>query len=234
MKKVLSTIGTIVLVIIVVIMVLISGLMIISSSNNGVASVFGYSPIVLKDTKSMEPFLTSNDLVIIKEQDASHLEKGQIISFWGLIGNQKSLITHRIYNVITLDDGTCVYETKGDNNTTYDQDPMNENRQLAITPDDIVGVYQTHIPGLGAVFGFVQTPNGMLFCVVIPLGLLFLWQLYRVIAMALRMHRDSVAEKSAELSETEKQRVIAEYLQKQAAASKAPSEETPAEDTPEA
>lgn len=215
MKKALDTILTIILVIVLVLVGMISLMLISSSANDGVANVFGYSPIVLYDTKSMEPTFGADDLIIVKKQDASQLKEGDIISFWGFIDGQRSIITHRIHEVIALDDGTYCYQTKGDNNDLVDQDPMNTFRQVDIYPEDVIGVYVTHVKGFGTVLNFIKSPNGILICFVIPLALLMFWQISRVIRLAMKMHRDAQAEKSAQLSEEEKKRVIEEYLRAQ-------------------
>jgi len=216
MKKVLNTILTVFLVIVLIIVALISVVMIISSKNDGVADVFGYSPIVIYDTKSMEPKFSSSDLVIVKKIDEDTvLKEKDIISFWGFIDGSKGIITHRIVEVVENPDGTVAYQTKGDNNSLVDQDPMNANLQPNIYPEDIIGVYVTQIPGLGAAMNFLKTPMGILICLVIPIALIFLWQLYRVIRLAMEVHREETAKKSAEMSEVEKQKVIEEYLRQQ-------------------
>lgn len=229
MKKIWDTIVTIVLVIILVVMAALSLMLIVSASNDGVASVFGYSPITLYDTKSMEPTFGANDLIVVKKQDASALKEEDIISFWGFVDGNKCIITHRIVEVKQLDDGTYCYQTQGDNretNALRDQDPMNEYRQPDIYPEDIIGVYQFKISGFGTVLNFIKSPTGILVCMVIPIALIFLWQLVKVIKMAMALHRDSQAKKNAEMSEEEKKRVIEEYLRTQQAA-----EATSAEDS---
>ena len=215
MKKILDNVLTVILVIVLILMSALSLMLIVSSANDGVASAFGYSPIVLYDTKSMEPTFGAQDLIIVKKQDASQLEAGEIISFWGLVDGQRSIITHRIHEVIVLDDSSYCYRTKGDNNELVDQDPMNTYRQVDIYPEDIIGVYVTHIAGFGSVLNFIKSPTGVLVCLVIPIALIFLWQLYRVIRLAMAYHREQQAQKNAEMSEEEKQKIIEEYLRKQ-------------------
>ncbi len=225
MKKVLDNVLTVVLVIVLILMSALSLLLIVSSANDGVASAFGYSPIVLYDTKSMEPTFGADDLIIVKKQDASELEAGDIISFWGIVDGSRSIITHRIYEVITLDDGSYAYQTKGDNNELVDQDPMNTFRQVDIYPEDVIGVYVTHIAGFGSVLNFIKSPTGVLVCLVIPIALIFLWQLYRVIRLAMAYHREQQAQKNAEMSEEEKQKIIEDYLRKQQESAQTPPTE---------
>lgn len=231
MKKVLNTILTVFLVMVLIAVTLISVVMIISSKNDGVANIFGYSPIVIYDTKSMEPTFTSSDLVIVELIDEDTvLKENDIISFWGFVDGYKSIITHRIVEVIPTANGDVCYKTKGDNNALSDQDPLNNNMQNDIYHDDIIGVYATQIPGLGSFMNFIKTPTGILVCFVIPIALIFLWQLYRVIRLALALHREESAKKNAEMSEEEKQRVIEEYLRKQQEQADTPVETTSSSD----
>ena len=132
-----------------------------------------------------------------------------------------------------LEDGTYVYQTKGDNNSMRDQDPMNEYRQPDIYPEDVIGVYQTHIAGFGNVLNFIKSPTGILLCLVIPIALIFLWQLVKVIKMAMALHRESQAQKTAQMSEEEKQKVIEEYLRSQQEANASAENSTGAEGSAE-
>ncbi len=215
MKKTLDTIITIVLVVILVFMAVASLMMITSSASDGIASVFGYSPITIYDTKSMEPFFGSNDLVIVKKTDGQDLKVDDIISFWGIVDGSKNIITHRIVEVVEQPDGTVAYRTKGDNNDLMDQDEFNDFRQPDIMPEDIIGVYVTHIGGFGTVLSFIKSPTGILVCMVIPIALIFLWQLVKVIRIAMAMKYEKQAQQNAEMNEEEKQRVIEEYLRAQ-------------------
>ena len=227
LKKTLDTVLTIALVIVLVLMSLLSLFLLISSaSNDGVASVFGYSPIVLYDTKSMEPTFGAKDLVIVKQQDPSKLEAGEIISFWGFVDGNRSIITHRIHEVVVLEDGSYEYITKGDNNELTDQDPHNDYGQDNIRPIDVIGVYVMHIPGFGSALNFIKSPTGVLVCLVIPIALVFLWQLYRVIRLAMAYHREQQAVKNSEMNEEQKQKIIEEYLRQQQALN-ASEEQTP-------
>ena len=216
MKKVLNMLLTVFLVIVLIAVTVISVVMIVSSKNDGVANIFGYSPIVIYDTKSMEPTFSSSDLVIVEIIDEDTvLKENDIISFWGFVDGYKSIITHRIVEVNAMANGDVCYTTKGDNNALSDQDPLNENMQNDVFRNDIIGVYATQIPGLGSFMNFIKTPTGILVCFVIPIALIFLWQLYRVIRLAMALHREESAKKNAEMSEEEKKRVIEEYLRQQ-------------------
>lgn len=98
-----------------------------------------YPSVVL--TGSMEPLIDPGDVVLIKkilkEQDISHLSKGDIINF----KRDGITITHRIIDVYHDEAGNLSFETKGDNNDCADV-------QLVL-PNDINGTIRKVIPKVG-------------------------------------------------------------------------------------
>ena len=88
---------------------------------------------------SMFPQLQRGDGIIVKKltsQEKDKLQVGDIIAFKD--GN--FVITHRIEE-ITEEDGTKLYQTKGDNNTSKDVTKK--------TKDDIIGIVKLRIPYIG-------------------------------------------------------------------------------------
>ena len=67
---------------------------------------------------------------------------------------------------IINENGTIKYKTKGDNNNTQDIG--------YVMPEQVEGLYQFKISGLGNLAMFMQTPTGMIACFSIPLLLLIL------------------------------------------------------------
>jgi signal peptidase len=76
--------------------------------------------------------------------------------------------------------------------------------------------------------GFLRSSLGFFLCIVLPLILFFLYELYRFIAI-LVTERAKKKPVSAETEEEIKRRAIEEYLKQQAAAGAAPAAEAPAE-----
>lgn len=140
----------------------------VSSSGNGVPSLFGYELFSVQ-TDSMYPALKTGDLVIDRAvDDASTLRKGDIITYWTVIEGERVLNTHRINEI--YDGGSyLIFETKGDNNSAADS--------LTVHESEIVGVYKTRIGGLGKVFDYLQTSTGFLIVVLIPVAVFFLFHL---------------------------------------------------------
>ena len=117
------------------------------------------------------------DLIVDKEYDEETMElkKGDVVSYIAEISNQRVLITHRIDHVISINQMVS-YITKGDNNL------KNDDNQVA--KGDIVGIWKGfRIPFLGTISDFLQTKTGFISCVILPLALFFVYQLYEFIML---------------------------------------------------
>lgn len=125
-------------------------------------SCFGYTPLMV-ESGSMSPLFDEDDLVLVQNSadDASY-GIGDIICFHS--GN--AYVTHRIKEITADENGETLYTTQGDANNTPDKD--------TVRPDQILGVYKTHFKGMGKALLFIQTPVGMIVCVMLPIFLVFL------------------------------------------------------------
>ena len=235
--KILKKIGSIVLDVLIVIVFIVSTLVVIATvtakRENGQANVFGYT-VNSVQTDSMKGSIDEGDLVVSKViTDANReeivLEKGNIISFYTELEDEtKILITHRIVEIEEIG-GTLVYTTWGDN------------RESAPAPDapltiyEIQSVYQFKIPFAGKFIDFLRTPLGFIVCLVVPLLAFIAFQAYKLISLYLKAKKLELVEeannasKSAqktELSDEEKNAIIAEYLAKQALEKQAAEEKS--------
>lgn len=98
-----------------------------------------YPSIIL--TGSMEPDIRPGDVVLItkvkEEKDIYQLAVGDVINF-----DQNGInITHRIIEVIYDEAGNISFQTKGDNNQSPDQEPVN--------PNSINGIVENTVPKVG-------------------------------------------------------------------------------------
>ena len=163
-----STIITIVLVIAIIFAIMCSYAAYTTKAGSGVPSLFGIEPFAVQ-SDSMAPFFNKGDLVIdTKVKDPSALKEGDIITFWTVINGYKVLNTHRIVEVQDYGDH-YYYVTKGDAN------PINDT--VGVHSNDVVGQYKTHIKKVGGVLDFLQTGKGFFCCIVIPVGIFFIYQL---------------------------------------------------------
>ena len=93
--------------------------------------------------------------------------------------------------------------TRGDNNSADDEVPAYSS--------DIIGKWtDVKISGFGKVLDFLKTKKGFFICIIIPLAVFFLFELYKFIATIIEVKN---GDKSEKLDEEEiKRRAIEEYL----------------------
>lgn len=86
-------------------------------------------------------------------------------------GSSKSVVTHRVVKVKTAADGSVSWVTKGDANNTRDVQP--------VPAQNLIGTLWFTVPGAGSVALFIQTPQGIILCVVVPILLLVIYDVIR-------------------------------------------------------
>ena len=152
-KRIANTIVNVVLVVAIVLAALCTYTSYVSTSGNGVPSIFGIRMLSIQ-TKSMYPTLNSGDMIFDSAvKDPSQLAIGDIITYWTVIDGERVLNTHRITQIYD-GGGHLIFQTKGDNNTIEDS-----------------------LAGLGKVFDYLQTSTGFLIVVVVPVALFFIYHL---------------------------------------------------------
>ena len=227
--KILKKIGSIVIDVLIVIVFIVSLLVVIASitakRENGQANVFGITANSVQ-TDSMKGSINEGDLIISKVVTSKNkgdfdLKEGDIVSFYKeLEDDTQILITHRIHEVRKAGN-TVVITTWGDNRESAPEpdDP--------ITMSDVKSVYLFKIPLLGHFIDFLKTPLGFIICLVVPLLTFICWQAYKLIVLFFKSKQAELDEQAenlknsqnakSELSEEEKNAIIAEYLAKQKA-----------------
>lgn len=169
-RKVLNIVINTILVIAIILAAICTFVSYVSTSGSGVPSIFGMQIFSIQ-TDSMYPTLLPGDLIIDFEvKNPSTLQKGDIITYWTIIEGERVLNTHRIVQIYQQEQGGfLVFETKGDKSSTVDA--------LTVHESEVVGKYALRIPGVGKVFDYLQTSDGFLIVVVIPVFLFFLFHL---------------------------------------------------------
>ena len=169
-QKILFIIGTILCIILLPILIINLTLIVKSYTNaDEVPSVGGYFPMIVL-TDSMDPEIQSGDLIFCHTVEAEAVQVGDIISFYDPMGNGSTVVTHRVMEI--KDEGTGrSFITKGDNNNTEDQMP--------VQAEDVIGLYKRRIAGAGNIAMFMQTTPGLIVCVILPILLLIGWDVLR-------------------------------------------------------
>lgn len=221
-KKVLNIVITILIVCVLIVSILMAAVA-LTSKDTGVPNVLGKATIsVLTDSMTGEDALCFNagDMIIcdvVSDKETATYKVGDVVTFQFDIDNDgvTDLVTHRIHKVNK--DGT--YQTKGDNNSTYDQNENNEVVFSNISNFDIVATYHgVKIPGIGNFFAYIRTPMGFFLCVLLPMILFFLYEAVRVVINIIAYNKEKAIENaqaivdSSVLTEEQKKRAIEEYL----------------------
>ena len=198
--KILKRAGTVVLSVILWAIILIAALYAFTTmatrDNQNVANIFGYTPLTVQ-SDSMVPTFAAGDLIFIKKCDPATLEEGDIICFHTIIDNEYALNTHRIESIESVGDARS-YTTIGDNNNGITD-------QHVISDGDIVGKYVGHLAGFGKVMDFLSSSMGFLIVIILPMMLFFIYQIYHLITISIRLKRALAVEnaRAAEMARME-------------------------------
>ena len=193
--KILKKTGTIVISVILWGIILVAALYAFTTmatrDNQNVSNIMGYTPLVVK-SDSMSPTFSAGDLIFIKKCDTSTLKEGDIICFHTIINNEYALNTHRIQKIDTVGDARS-YTTLGDNNNGITDTHI-------ISDGDIVGEYVGHLKNAGKVMDFLSSSIGFLVVIVLPMLLFFIYQVYNLIMISIRLKKAIAVENAEELA----------------------------------
>ena len=221
MKKVLKRIGSIAIDILIIIVFIVSSLVVVASitanRTGGQPSVMGYVFSSVQ-TDSMQGTINKGDFVVGKLiDDNTEIKVGDIISFYDYYGGKQIVVTHTVVEIMDADTDNPGYITKGDNEERIDE--------VVKTRKTVQSVYKFRIPFLGGFIDFLKTPLGFILCLVLPLLSFIAWQAYKLVSLYLKSKKleleeeaEKISKTKSELSEEEKNAIIAEYLAKQAQA----------------
>ena len=220
-RGILGVVSDIVLIILIILAIIITVMTFTSKSSDiGVGNILGYIPFSVK-TDSMEPTIGEGDLIISKEikDPQAEVKEGDVITFYTLLvdseGNtRRGFNTHRVKDIEYDKDGTVFYYvTKGDGVTSEDNQVVYPDEVVAKQLGASVDASGKYVKGftvksIGKALDFLQTRTGFMICIIIPLALFFIWQVYRLLAMFMAVKADK-------LSDAAKQQAIEEYLASQ-------------------
>ena len=206
MKKALKIILDVLAWVLLILALLVTLIVFAAGKNNGVANIFGFTPLTV-ESDSMSPTFKKDDLIITKKiKDLYDLKEGDVITFYTIIEGRRALNTHRIVEV-NKTDSSISFVTRGDNNSIDDSIPVN-----AV---DIVGKWTgARLKGFGKVMDFLRTKKGFFICIIIPLALFFLFELYKFIVVLIDAKKSDITEED---EEEIKRKAVEEYIAAQKA-----------------
>ena len=218
--KAIKRVGTIIISVLLWLVILVAALYAFTTmatkDNQNVANLFGYTPLVV-ESNSMSPTFKKDDLIFVKKCDTSKLEEGDIICFHTIIDNEYALNTHRIQSIAENGEARS-YTTVGDNNNGVAD-------QHIISDGDIVGKYVGHISGAGKLMNFLSRSTGFLLVIVLPMLIFFIYQVYNLIMISIRLKKAVAVENAKEQTEAEIALEEAKRLRDEAEAMRAKAEE---------
>lgn len=225
-KSIWGVISDILLIIIIIIAIIITVMTFTSkNSDMGIGNVLGYTPFAVQSDSmdSGEPSgFGTGDLIISKEvKDPNTLKVGDVITYSTVIESEqkgkkiRGYNTHRIIDIErAADDSVYAFITMGD--------AVGMEDTYKVLPDEVIakqvnsGVDKEtgkkltgmKIANFGSALNFLQSRTGFMICIIIPLALFFIWQIYKLISMFMTAKAESLDEES-------KKKVIEEYLAQQ-------------------
>ena len=178
-----------------------------SASNEYGVPIIGDKVILTVQSDSMSPTFEKGDMLIARALDndeKNDLQVGDIITFFvDLNGDgEPELNTHRI-----ISESAGTFRTRGDNTPAEDD--------YIIFKDKIVATWKegdTRIGGLGAVIGFLQSRIGFLLVVIIPLVLLFIYEIIRLVLMVSKLKSKDKRTISEAEKEAIRKQAVEEYM----------------------
>lgn len=224
-KKTVKIVVDVLLWIFLVFSLLMTILAFTAQDSNGGYPKLGGKCLLTVRTNSMEPTegqpeewksFYADDLIIgeVLDDDAKQqLEKDDVITFYADLKGEgvKELNTHRILIVLKDEQGKITgFRTRGDHENSMDP--------YTVKITDVEAKWTgKRFGGLGSVLRFLQSRTGFLVCIVIPLALFFLYELYVMIMTVKKIKNKGKKVISEADEEAIKQRAIEEYLARQAA-----------------
>lgn len=185
-----------------------------SSSESGIPQIGG-RVLMSVNSGSMEPEFYQGDLIIcdvLTEDEKQALQVGDVISFnaGDLDGDGESdFNTHKITEINLDSNGKIVsFVTQG-----VAEGASTE----TVTIGNVLAKWTgTRLAGIGTFISFLQTPTGFLCLIVLPLALLFIYQIFVLVRAVLKVKNSGKRQITAADEELIKQRAVEEYLRQQA------------------
>ena len=189
-------------------------------SADGVPALFGKSLVTIS-SDSMKPVYKTGDLVFMEkigDEEKFTLDVDTIITFRAPVdldedGMSGDLNTHRIVEVGNGD--AEYYVTKGD---AVDGKDNEGDKPYTVKPASVIGICTEDgkLSGVGNVINFLRSSLGFFLCIVLPLILFFLYELYNFISILVTERAKKAAGAAPAIDEEEiKRRAVEEYLAKQ-------------------
>lgn len=199
--------------------------------STGYPSLFGNYMLTV-ESDSMSPTFKAGDIILgtkLSDADKENLKEGDVITYRFTKDGKPALNTHRIVQVLRDGNGSVSqFVTKGDNKETNTLiDDFSPSASAVIARWDGV-----KLNGLGNVLIFLQSSTGFLVCIVIPMVLFFIYEVYKFIRTLVAVKNEGKKVITAEDEALIRQKAVEEYLRQQAEQNKQSTTDTQNNDPP--
>jgi len=160
---------------------------------------------------SMEPNIPVGAILKAGQYKLEDLKEGDVLTYQFVKedGSKPSIVTHRISKIDKKEEVKLIGEgenqiektvieyeikTKGDANNAEDQ--------YTVKPNNIIGKYEWHVPYIGYVTAFSQTPTGFISLVIVPAIILIIWE---VISLVMHFKNQYAVKSEKEIEKLKKE-----------------------------
>lgn len=126
--------------------------------------LFGIQYIIVL-SGSMTPAMPVGSVIGVGAVDPAQVAVGDIITHWHP-NDREVLVTHRVVELTTSDDGALAFRTKGDANEEIDS--------YLVPAEHVWGRVLLFVPHVGYTRDFIKTLPGLALLVLLPAGLLLI------------------------------------------------------------
>lgn len=212
MKRTFNIVGNIAMWIFLIFAVIVTVFMFSSTSgDDGYPTLFDRVFIPISESVGVDS-VKVGDLLIVKEKEEDTLlktEAGNVLIFAVKADpdSKETLKIDRVKETRTLPDGNIElkFENAGFLTVNKENGTLREGRFIAVYSGK-------KIPGIGGIFGFLVSSTGFISVVIIPLVLLFLFELFNYAIAVMRRPRAPISEEERKAIAEE---AVAEYIKKQ-------------------
>lgn len=167
---------------ILVVITLTCLLLIVQSTLLKNKSILGFRSYVIA-SNSMYPVLEYGDVILIKELDYDDIEVGDIITYYGEVGEFKDKnITHEVVEIIYEDDIKYL-KTKGRANTSVDP---------KVSSSQVFGKFIYRFVLLSFMSKIVRNELGFVLFIFIPFGILFVLEFINMVKETKRRELEKI------------------------------------------
>lgn len=166
MKKVLKIFG-ILLIVCYMGVALFLTVCLLNYNDYNITEIGNKSLVIIRDDE-LEPDYKKNDLVVVEKNKNREIRRGDMIFFYNTYQNQVSVNLGKVQKTQYVNENETTYFMDGD---------------LGISSQYVLGKSETSMvySGLGKVLSVLESKWGFLFIIILPILVLFVYQIYAVI-----------------------------------------------------